>query len=405
MTAGTRTTAAWSRPDDIEEVSAAAAARFAEAFTGTPDGVWFAPGRVNLIGEHIDYIGGRVLPFALPYGTAVAVRLRDDDTVRCVSTATRRDWSGAVTEIGPGEPRGWAAYPAGVLWAMRHHDTVTHVPGIDVAVHSSVPRGSGLSSSAALECALALALAELLGAPTDDHGRRVLARDCIAAENVVVGAATGGMDQSTVLRARAGHAMLLDCSDYSVEHVPLDLAGAGVELVVINTNTPHRLADGEYGRRRTAVERLSARLGNHVLRETPDVDAVLHDVAADDPAAVPRMRHILTEIRRVDTVADLLRSGAVADIGDHLTASHESLRTDYEVSCAELDTAVEAALSAGTLGARMTGGGFGGSAIALTPAGTTVAVATAVTDAARARHLPQPEFLTGVPSEPARRIR
>ncbi|HEY5854508.1 MAG TPA: galactokinase [Aldersonia sp.] len=405
MTAGTRTTAGWLHPAETDELAATATARFADAFTGAPDGVWFAPGRVNLIGEHIDYVGGRVLPFALPYGTAVAVRLRDDDTVRCVSTATRRDWTGTVAEIGPREPRGWAAYPAGVVWAMGYHDTVAHMPGMDIAVHSSVPRGSGLSSSAALECALALAIAELLGAATDERGRQVLARDCIAAENVVVGAATGGMDQSAVLRARAGHAMLLDCTDYSTEHVPLDLASAGMELVVVNTNAPHRLADGEYGRRRAAVERISIRLGVEALREASDVDAVLRDVAADDPEAVPRMRHILTEIRRVDAVVDLLRASAVSDIGEHLIRSHESLRTDYEVSCIELDTAVETALAAGAVGARMTGGGFGGSAIALTPVGATEAVTAAVTHAAAARHLPKPEFLHGIPSEPAHRIR
>ncbi len=404
MTAGTDVVTDWLAPTDEQRLATVATGLFADRFTGRPDGVWFAPGRVNLIGEHIDYVGGRVLPFALPHGTAVAVRLRDDDVIRCVSTATERAWTGTIGDVGPGDPRGWAAYPAGVLWALRYHDTIAHVPGMDIAVHSGVPRGSGLSSSAALECALALAVAEMLGAPTDDHGRSLLARDCVAAENIVVGAQTGGMDQSAALRARAGHALLLDCTDFTVEHIPLDFTAAGLELLVINTNAPHRLADGEYGRRRASVERISKRIGPQLLRDEPDVDAILRTIAATQPVAVPRMRHVLTEIRRVDTVVAKLRAGAVADIGEDLNRSGESLRIDYEVSCPELDNAVTAALDAGALGARMTGGGFGGSAIALITAGSSDAVSQAITRAARDRDLPAPQFLAGVPSRAAHRL-
>jgi galactokinase len=405
MTARLRSGVPWLRPTGDDELAARATDVFAERFGGAPDGVWLAPGRVNLIGEHIDYVGGRVLPFALPYATAVAVRLRDDDLLRAASSGQPEVWIGRVGAVGPVRPSSWAAYPAGVPWAMLHHGTIARFPGLDIAVYSSVPQGAGLSSSAALECAVALAVADLLGVATDDQGRAQLARDCVTAENVVVGASTGGMDQSASLRARHGQVMLLDCADFTVEHIPLDLPAAGLALVIINTNAPHRLVDGNYGMRRARVERLSARIGQRVLRTAADVDAVLRYAADGDPVLRRLMRHVLTEIRRVDVVADRLRVGLVGDIGAELVASHTSLRDDYEVSSIELDSAVEAALSAGALGARMTGGGFGGSAIALAPIGKVSAVAEGVTRAAHDGGLPAPQFLNAIPSSSGHRVR
>ena len=387
-----------------DELAEGAERLFVERFDDAPQGIWLAPGRVNLIGEHIDYVGAQVLPFALPYGTAVAIRLRDDDVLRCASTGSPQTWEGSTGEVGPRTPRGWAAYAVGVPWAMAYHDTVARFVGADIAVHSSLPQGAGLSSSAALEAAVALAVAEVLGAATDDLGRTTLARDCVTAENVVAGVATGGMDQSAALRAQAGHALLLDCTDFGVEHIPLDPAGAGVELVIINTNAPHRLGDSDYGVRRARVERVASRLGQRVLRESADVDAVLRYAVTDDAALTRQLRHILTEIRRVAAVADKLRAGRVADIGPELIASHASLRDDYQVSSPELDAAVDAAVVAGALGARMTGGGFGGSAIGLVPAGRTAAVTAHIARVAAERGLPTPQFLTGVPSGPARRV-
>lgn len=380
------------------EVANRAAELFARAFGGAPDGVWLAPGRVNLIGEHIDYVGGRVLPFALPYRTAVAVRLRADDAVRCASTTAGEIWCGRVGDIGPGTPAGWPGYAVGPLWALIRRDALP-ARGVDITIDSSVPQGSGLSSSAALECAVALALAELTGLPTDDAGRRDLARDCVDAENVVAGAATGGMDQAIALRARAGHAMLLDCADSSVQHVPLDLAADGLTLLVIDTRAPHRLADGSYAARRASVEDVSARLGVESLRSAP----LEQTVAGLDADTAVRMRHIVTELRRVDEVVALLRAGRAADIGPLLTASHLSLRDDYEVSSPELDCAVDAALRAGALGARMTGGGFGGSAIALVHSDDARHVTDAVEAAARASGLPIPRFLTALPEGAAHR--
>lgn len=386
-----------------ERLSAQAVDLFTDRWGGVPDGVWLAPGRANVIGEHIDYLGGRVMPLALPYTTAVAVRLRDDDRIRLASTGASSDWEGGGTDIGPGRPSGWAGYAAGVPWAMAFHATVARVPGLDVAVASCVPKGAGLSSSAALECAIALAVAELFGAATDDIGRRALARDCVTAENVVVGAATGGMDQSVALRSLPGHVMVLDCTDFTAEHLEFDCAAAGLTLLVINTNTPRRLVDGSYGRRRSRVEAAAARIGMTTLRGAVDIDAVLDSASGGDPGLRRPLRHALTEMRRVDAVADLLRAGTMVGIGDHLSASHASLRDDCAVSTPELDVAVDAAVCAGALGARMMGGGFGGSALALVHTDRLAGVTEAVARAARDRRFAAPEFLHATPSAAARR--
>ena len=394
----------WLPPVAEDELAADARRVFTDRFGGHPDGVWLAPGRVNLIGEHIDYVGARVLPFALPYATAVALRIRDDDVLRSASSGQPDTWSGTTADVGPHAPPDWPAYAVGVPWAMARHGTVSRFPGADIAVHSSLPQGAGLSSSAALETAVALGIADLLGAATDEPGRVALARDCVHAENVVAGASTGGMDQSVALRARAGHALLLDCADSTVAHIALDFAVEDLELLIINTNAPHRLVDSDYGVRRAQIERVAARMGQHVLREATDIEAVVRYAVDGDAVLTRLLRHVLTEIRRVATVAEALRGGAVGDIGEELNASHRSLRDDYAVSSVELDTAVDAALDAGALGARMVGGGFGGSAIALIPVGTRAAVAEHVRVAAAGRGLPAPQFLNGYPTGSAHRV-
>lgn len=409
MTTTTSWTRAWSPAEGSERVTAA----FAEHLGGAPDGVWSAPGRANVIGEHTDYNGGLCLPVALPHRTYVALRTRTPDdglprgTVRLLSA--QEAGAGLVTidlsDVGPGAVRGWAAYVVGVAWALREagHD----VAGFDAVVDSCVPYGAGLSSSAALECAVAVALDEVHGLGLgDDAGRARLAEACIRAENDIAGAATGGMDQAASLRCRAGHALLLDCRDGSTRHIPLDLEQHGLALLVIDTRAEHQLADGQYASRRAACERAAAHLGVATLREVIDLDAALTSLASlpDADVVQRRVRHVVTEIARVEETERLLDAGRVEDLGPVLSAAHASLRDDYEVSCRELDVAVDAACAAGALGGRMVGGGFGGSAIALVRADDVDAVADAVARAFAAEGLTAPAFLVAVAAGPAARV-
>ncbi len=417
------TAATW-YPDADEAARAASARRVAEefetAFGRPPAGVWAAPGRVNLIGEHVDYNGGLCLPFALAHRTYVALAPRDDDrlVVRSAQVTDadtsqgRSRWEGRLAEVAPGTVDGWAGYAVGVPWALR--EAGHRVPGFDAVVDGLVPLGAGLSSSAALECAVAVALDDVaaLGLGGSDAGRRTLAAACVRAENDIAGAPTGGMDQATSLRARVESAALIDCLDFSVRHIPLDLAAAGVELLVIDTRAHHTLQDGQYGSRREACDRAAALLGVEWLRAVHPIELAaalrrLRDLV-DDPEEADemgrRVRHVVTEISRVRQTVLLIEDGDLTGIGPLLDASHASLRDDYEVSCEELDVAVEAARAAGAVGARMTGGGFGGSAIALVRAGAAEAVATEVAEAFATRGLTAPAFLRAVPSAPAGRV-
>ncbi|QZN84960.1 galactokinase [Cellulomonas sp. C5510] len=406
---------AWEPADGAERVRAL----FAEAFGGEPDGTWSAPGRVNLIGEHTDYNGGLCLPFALPHRTYVAVRRTDRATVRLVSAQESADVREVtLDDVAPGTVDGWPAYVAGVAWALRQAGE--DLGGFDIAVDSCVPYGAGLSSSAALECSAAVALDAVFAlglagsaAQPDDAGRTALAQACIRAENEIAGAMTGGMDQSVSLRARDGHALLLDCRDGAVRHVPFDLAAHGLALLVIDTKAEHALVDGQYAARRAACEQAAAVLGVPTLREIgPDglgdaLATLAHGTgpvgAGSDDAEVlvRRVRHVVTEIARVEEFVALLDADRVAEVGPVMDASHASLRDDYEVSCRELDLAVEAARDAGALGARMTGGGFGGSAIALVATDAVDDVAAAVAGAFADADLHAPAFLVATASGPA----
>lgn len=392
--------AAWPDSSGVEK----ATALFGRAFDGRPDGVWAAPGRVNLIGEHVDYNGGLCLPLALPHSTFAALRRRDDGVVRVVSGfAPDAGWDGRLDDVAPGGVPSWVAYAAGPAWALAQAGHT--VGGFDLAIESCVPLGAGLSSSAAVECATALALDDVyaLGlAAQGDPGRALLAEACVRAENEVAGAPTGGMDQATSLRGAAGRVLLLDCRDGSVQLEPFDLAAAGLELLVMDTRAAHALGDGQYGRRRAACEAAAARLGVATLREVTDLDAALAHLT--DEWERRCVRHVVTEIARVEEAVALLTAGRPDDIGGLLNASHASLRDDYAVSCPELDVAVDTALAGGALGSRMTGGGFGGSAIALTRAGSAESISDAVAAAFADRGWAAPQFLSAVPGPGARRV-
>ena len=371
---------------------------FVRTFDRHPAGVWSAPGRVNLIGEHTDYNDGFVLPFAIDARTTVAAATRDDGQVRLRSAQQPTgDVAVPLAELAPGRPDGWASYAAGVVWAFREagHD----VPGLDLLVDGRVPLGAGLSSSAALECAVALAVDGLLDLQLGVARLAALAQ---TAENDFVGAPTGVMDQLASLHGQEGHALLLDTRSLAVEQIPLDPAGDGLTLVVVDTRVHHSLGDGSYGDRRSACERAAEALDVAALRDVP-VEGLDDRLAPLDDELRRRARHVVTEDARVLATADALRSGAWPELGRLMTASHASLRDDYEVSCAELDAAVECALTAGALGARMTGGGFGGSAISLVPSGRVGALKQDVTGHFADRGWERPTVFPVAPSPGARR--
>jgi len=402
----------WTDDEGVRRVRDLFAATFAGDGDG-PDGVWSAPGRVNLIGEHTDYNGGLALPTALPHRTYVALRRRDDDLVRLGSAqAPGEVWSTRLADVAPGAVTGWGAYVAGVAWALGQAGHP--VRGFDAVVDSCVPFGAGLSSSAALESPFAVALDEVfgLGLAGDDAGRAVLVTACVRAENEIAGAPTGGMDQAASLRCTAGHALLVDSRPglsalESGTPVPFDLASAGLTLLVVDTRAEHSHVDGQYAERRATCERAASLLGVETLRDVdPDrLDETLAALEPHDPEDVlrRRVRHVVTEIARTVEFRDLVAAGRPAEVGPLMVASHVSLRDDYEVSARELDLVVDAALGAGALGARMTGGGFGGSAIALVRADDVDAVAAAVQGAFDAAGLRSPGFLLAPPSAAAGR--
>ena len=356
-----------------------ASAAFAERVGRRPDGVWRAPGRVNLIGEHTDYNDGFVLPVAIDRSVAVAAGRRDDGVLRCWSTRDRGEpVTRPVQEVGPGTSTGWTAYIEGMAWVLREQGVA--VPGADLVVHADLPAGGGLSSSAALEAAVGLALLDLAGDSAIDRVSLALAGQ--RAETQVVGMPCGIMDQMAVLLGRAGHALFLDTRSRATELVPFDPAANGLTLLVVDTRVKHALVGSPYAERRRACERAAATLGVAALRDvTVDELAAAGAAGKLDEVTFRRARHVVTENARVlDTVVSL-RAGDLTAIGPALAGSHASLRDDYEVSCPELDVAVEAAVTGGAVAARMTGGGFGGSALALTPLGAAEQVERSVNDA------------------------
>ena len=386
-----------------------AAELLAELTGQAPVGTWSAPGRVNLIGEHTDYNDGFVLPFAIQQRTHVALGTRADGRIRVVST-----FDADAVEVGladletlfpanRGDVPEWAAYPLGVAWALLRGTGTDPdgVTGVDLAIASDVPIGAGLSSSAAIEGAVATALNDTWGLDLD---RVALAQVGRTAENEAVGAPTGIMDQMASMLGRNDAAIFLDCRSLEASVVDLGFADAGLQLVVIDTGVKHSHATGGYGERRAACERGAAVMGVPALRDV-SVDDLARAAELMDDVTFRRVRHIVTENQRVlDTVQTLRERGPRA-IGDLLLASHASMRDDFEISVPELDTAVEAAMAAGAIGARMTGGGFGGAAIALVENARVQDVKNAAIAAFAASGFAAPTVFTVAPSAGAGRDR
>ncbi|MGY5129479.1 galactokinase [Streptomyces nigrescens] len=393
------------------------AGQFAAVYGAAPTGTWAAPGRVNLIGEHTDYNDGFVLPLALPHTTLAAASARTDGVLRLHSGGADggivelrldelRPWpetASAALETSRGGARrsgGWAAYPAGVVWAMR--EAGLPVGGADLHYESTVPTGAGLSSSAALEVVTALALNDLYALGQEPQRLAQLAQ---RAENAFVGVPCGIMDQTAAACCTDGHALFLDTRDLTRRQVPFDLAGEGLRLLVVDTRVKHELGDGAYAERRAGCERGARALGVRALRDVPyaQLPEALAGLAGD-PVVQALVRHIVTENHRVEEVIACLDAGRTRAIGPLLTAGHASLRDDFKISCRELDLAVDSALAAGALGARMTGGGFGGSAILLVEEADAPAVGAAVTEAFAAAGHAAPRIFEAVASAGAHRV-
>ncbi|MFF4353212.1 galactokinase [Streptomyces sp. NPDC001530] len=373
---------------------------FEELYGAAPEGVWAAPGRVNLIGEYTDFNEGFVMPLALPHTAVAAVSRRDDGVLRLHSA----DIEGPIVELDveslePLTNTSWAAYPAGVVWVLREAGHA--VGGADVHLSSTVPTGAGLSSSAALEVVTALALNDLyeLGLT-----RAELARVAQRAENDFVGVPCGIMDQTASACCTEGHALHLDCRDLSIRQIPFDLASQGLELLVVDTRVKHALGDGAYAERREGCEEGARQLGVSHLRDVAyeDLDAALARLS--DERVRRYVRHVVSDDHRVDQVIGLLDAGDVRAIGPVLTDGHTSLRDDLRISCPELDLVVDTANASGALGARMTGGGFGGSAIVLAESADADTITKAVEEAFAAAGYTAPRVFPAVPSAGARRL-
>ncbi len=370
---------------------------FHAAYGRNPDGVWQAPGRVNLIGEHTDYNDGLVLPIALPRRIVVAAAARADGVLRLRSRQDDAVVKVALADLTPGSVIGWAAYPAGAAWALREAGHA--VGGADVLVDSDLPTGAGLSSSAALLCAMSAALLDLasVAVPPKD-----VARLAQRAENAYVGAPVGLMDQMASMCCTAGHALFFDVRSLSLAQVPFAPAAEGLRLLVVDVRAPHRLVDSEYAARRASCEEAAAVLGVPSLREVKDLAAALESLT--DDTTRKRVRHVVTEIARVSDAVELMRAGRLRDVGPLFTASHASMRDDFEITVPELDVAVDTVLAAGALGARMTGGGFGGCIIALVEDSVAEASYAAIQKAFADHGFAEPALIVADPSNGAGRL-
>ena len=368
---------------------ASIARSFEELYGRKPEVIAEAPGRVNLIGEHIDYSEGFVLPFAIADRAYAAIAARPDGLVRIASHQRKEKiFSIDTSDVKPGSKGDWEKYVLGVLWSLG----IT--TGVDILVDGSVPSGAGLSSSAALECSVAVGLNALFSL---EMSKQDLARATQKAENDYVGMPCGIMDQSVSLMGQAGAALLLDCRDLTTENIPFDVASAGLELLIIDTQAHHALVDGGYAERRAACESVAGKLSIPSMRHLT-LEVLETNREKLTATEFIRARHAVTEIARVLEAVTALRASDFATLGKLINASHASLRDDYAVSCPELDVAVDASVAAGAMGSRMVGGGFGGSAIALIKASDVQKTKDAVLAAFEAKGFKKPRFFTSLPS-------
>ena len=366
---------------------------FAKGFGYPPEVVASAPGRVNLIGEHIDYSEGFVLPFAIDAVTKCAIAKRDDGKIRIISAQKKNEIIESNLEaIAAKQGSTWSRYIYGVIWAMEIET------GLDIYIDGKVPLGAGLSSSAALECSLATALNHLF------HLEKTLpelARLTQRAENDYVGVPCGIMDQSISLMARAGYGLLLDCQDLSTRHIKIDFASKSLRLLIIDTQAHHALTDGGYAKRRESCEEVAKIFSIPSLRQL-SMESLLAHKAKLSELQFKRAHHGVSEMLRVLDAVKALEAEDFEALGQLLNQSHNSLRDDYEVSCPELDLAVDTALSPGALGARMVGGGFGGSAIALIKESDAGTISSTIERAFAKNGFKAPRFFDSLPSDGAK---
>ncbi|EEI27329.1 MULTISPECIES: galactokinase [Corynebacterium] len=405
----------WATTRTEEQLVNDAKTLFTSTYDEEPTGVWAAPGRVNLIGDHVDYAEGICLPFALEQLTAIAAAGRNDHVVNIITVMPGQDepqrLSMSLEEVGKGNPATWAGYVVGVIWALNSSNALVCKTGMDIAVVSDVPVGSGLSSSAALECSTALAAVDVKGSSFRKMAMYpVMVEATMRAENDVVGASTGGLDQRTSFYGKKNQALEIDFLYDEFTYVPCNFADHGLAVLVADTNAPHRLIDGQYGSRRGLIDEVTAvlRKEDSTFRDFT-VEQVLELLAktsecSDHDLYRRRVGHVISETQRTQHAVSCLRDGDFSKFGKLMTESHASLRDDYAVVTPELDCAVNAALSAGALGARMTGGGFGGSIIALVKKENMESTAQSIAEAAEARGFEAPTFLEARPSHGARRL-
>jgi len=365
---------------------------FIDAFGMPPEGVWSAPGRVNLIGEHTDYTGGFVMPFAIHQRAYVAARPRNDGVVRAIARDRGTEQT-ALASVKLGEPDDWLGYLAGAAFVAGDE------LGWDLALASDVPIGGGLSSSAAITCAALLAMNDVRGWNLELQDLAVLAQ---RVEHEVIGTPCGIMDQTASLRCIDGHLLMLDTRSLEVAHVPWTGAEFGLQLLITDTQAPHQLVDGQYAQRRRLCEEATERLGVDQLRDaTPELLAASQALLTAEQFACAR--HVVSENVRVLETRALLDADQPGLIGPLLTASHASLRDDFRVTVPQLDIAVEAALDAGALGARMTGGGFGGCTVTLVHVDRVPAVEHEIGARFRTEGFDHPRHFLAAPSAGAMR--